>query len=103
MSYAAERAMQIKKLRMWKGLAIASLVLAVISFGWSVSFAFRKFPTTPQPDIGRIYPLNNHGWFTYLTRREWLEHNISFFLFFIFMGVFLTIGFLIIRPGHGQD
>jgi hypothetical protein len=36
-------------------------------------------PPTPQPEIGRIYPLNVHGWIVYLTRNEEFQLNFLFF------------------------
>lgn len=43
---------------------IASGVLAFSLFWWP------NIPSSPRPEEGRIYPLNNHGHYTYMNRSE---------------------------------
>ena len=89
--------MHVDKRRKWKPVAIVFMVIACISFVWSMSFLSRGFPTNPEPAIGRVYPLYNHGYVTYLTRIEWLEFHASLYLSFIFMGIYVAIDFWLDR------
>jgi hypothetical protein len=41
-------------------------------------------PRTPQPQLGRIYPINNHGTVVYLTEHEQSELTLLFFAAFGF-------------------
>jgi hypothetical protein len=48
-------------------------------------------PEKPQPEIGRIYPLNIHGTVVYLTKKEdlqmkWLFHGGT--IIFVIIGLF---------------
>jgi hypothetical protein len=45
--------------------------LLVISMYW-----WPSIPSTPRPAEGRIYPLNNHGEYAYMNRREHLMHEV---------------------------
>ena len=58
-------------------VAIILAVIAVSLFVWGLSFYFRDFPTSPDVVGGRVYPLNNHGHVTYLTRGEWINKRIA--------------------------
>ncbi|HXP46132.1 MAG TPA: hypothetical protein VN810_02585 [Terriglobales bacterium] len=49
-----------------------------VSFGFGISFYYRDLPNKPQPELGRIYPLNNHGFLLYMTRQEELQQDWSF-------------------------
>ena len=54
------------------------LVLCMVSclalgFSWLYLFFYYHdghLPVSPQPEIGRVYPSNNHGSVVYLTRAE---------------------------------
>jgi hypothetical protein len=76
---------------------IAKLIVTLCAIGYLASFAFggsfyfRNLPRDPQPELGRIYPLNNHGVLLYMTEREELQQNRSFIL----SGVLFAVGFLI--------
>ncbi len=59
-----------------RGSTKALKVLAILMFMWSFSFYFRSFPAQADPTIGRIYEISNHGAALFLTRGEWLTHNI---------------------------
>jgi hypothetical protein len=57
------------------------VVTMLTSFVFGISFYFRAFPDHPRPEIGRTYPINNHGFLLYLTKQERVEQVISFALF----------------------
>jgi len=58
------------------------------SLAFAVSFFFRDLPNRPHPELGRIYPLNNHGYYLYLNRKEHLAQEVSEYVSF---GLFLFI------------
>ena len=47
--------------------------------------------TVPAPELGRVCPLNNHGRYTFMTRRQYLTHEtrIGMFLVPFAVAVFL--------------
>ena len=63
----------------WKGTTIGFFVLVlactliIVSMYW-----WPDMSTSPRPEEGRIYPLNNHGHSTYMN--EW-EHQLERMLF----------------------
>lgn len=72
------------------------VLLSTICFGQALSFYYRpNLPTTPQPQIGRIYPLNNHGWITYLTKEEWYLYNFLYAMAAFYLILFALIGWFI--------
>lgn len=57
----------------WKILAIVLLVAFLGTFAVDFSmFYWPSIPSSPRPAEGRVYPLNNHGRYTYMNRREYL-------------------------------
>jgi hypothetical protein len=57
----------------WKILATVLFVTTLSSFLIDVSmFWWPDMPSSPRPSEGRVYPLNNHGRYTYMNRREYL-------------------------------
>jgi hypothetical protein len=52
--------------------------LGVLLFVWSFSFYLRSFPTQPDIAAGRVYEFGSHGSVGFLTRGEWLAHNLLF-------------------------
>ena len=70
--------------RVAKFVVLASIAAMALSFGVGVSFYYRDLPTYPRPEIGRTVPLDNHGYITYLTRRQDMEQNIAAVLFVVF-------------------
>ena len=60
-----------------KIVVIAGVVGAFASFFFATSFYYRDLPSKPQPELGRIYPINNHGYPLYLTKQEGLEQTFS--------------------------
>ena len=78
----------------WKVLA-ATLGVIYLAF-FLVDFSmywWPDMPTSPVPAEGRIYPLNNHGYHTYMN--EW-EHQLDETIWLIGPFLFLCL-FLIIR------
>jgi hypothetical protein len=43
------------------------------SFLFGISIFERDLPNRPQPELGRTYPINNHGVVLYLNKQEHLE------------------------------
>ncbi len=76
-----------------KLVLILCLVGMVLAFAFGISFYYRDLPSKPQPEAGRIYPLNNHGYYTYMTKREEVQQEISEFVF----GVLFVLAILIDR------
>ena len=59
-------------------------------------------PSTPRIETGQIYPLNNHGYYFYVTKSQKLFDDSGFFTFvvFCFGGVILGRQWKVIRdPG----
>ena len=76
-----------------KGVSgILGLVL-VIAFGFALSFYYRDLPRTPQPEVGRIYPLNNHGTILYLNEHEKREQEASFAICLVMFFVLVVIDY----------
>jgi hypothetical protein len=49
-----------------------------------ISFYFRGFPGSPQPELGRTHPLHYHQFVWYLTEQEEFERVFSLFLAAVF-------------------
>lgn len=60
-----------------KIIGIICVVGFFASLFFSISFYYRGFPSRPQPELGRIYPINNHGFPLYLTKREDFEQTLA--------------------------
>jgi len=56
-------------------------IAALVCFGFGVSFYYRGLPDKPQPTVGRIYPLNNHGFIMYMNEREQTQQRKAFIAF----------------------
>jgi len=50
-----------------KVIEIICVAAFFASFFFSISFYYRDLPNRPQPEHGRTYPINNHGYLLYLT------------------------------------
>lgn len=62
----------------WKVLAILLLTIFLVCLLIALSMPFwSNIPSEPQPSEGRIYPLNNHGHYTYMNRREYLLNQAA--------------------------
>lgn len=66
-----------------KIVSIMCVVGAVAAFALGISFYYLGLPTDADPDVGRIYPLNNHGYITFMTRKQYLVHIICSNLFML--------------------
>jgi hypothetical protein len=52
------------------GISLALYVTSFLSFLWNFYALQSTSPRTPQPQLGRVHQLNNHGSFFYLTDEE---------------------------------
>ncbi len=68
-----------------KTIGIICIVGLFASFFFAISFYYRGFPGRPQPELGRIYPINNHGFPLYLTKREDFEQTLASVLAVLFV------------------
>jgi hypothetical protein len=66
-----------------KVFSIVCVVAAVASFALGMSFYYLDLPTTPDPDLERTYQLNNHGYITFMTHRQYLVHEICIDVFML--------------------
>ena len=83
---------QNTRYRFWKRMATAAgsaMLVACLSYGYLwYQYAYTR-PTFAQPDQGRIYALNTHGFIVYLTKDEqcrldllkWTAITLGLFLF----------------------
>lgn len=56
----------------WKVVSVFLFLVFAITFTVDFSmYYWPSLPASPQPAEGRIYPLNNHGRYTYMNRREY--------------------------------
>jgi hypothetical protein len=65
-------------------LCLASLFLHL----WLFDKYFNSLPHQPQPQFGRVRPLNNHGSYVYLTDAE--ATGLSFLTLAFFVGFLVT-------------
>jgi CRISPR-associated Cas5-like protein len=57
----------------WKILFVAAFATCLASIFIVISmYWWPNIPSSPHPSEGRIYPLNNHGYYTYMDRSEYL-------------------------------
>ena len=63
---------------LWKALSIllVTIFLACLLIALSMPF-WSGIPSEPKPSEGRAYPLNNHGQYTYMNRRESLLNSAA--------------------------
>jgi hypothetical protein len=90
---------------MKRAVKIGEIILIAVSFacfGFSLSFYYRNFPRSPQPELGRTYVLNNHGYYTYLTKKEHDQQKSSFYLSAIF-GLVAVVMDCYADPFHGRN
>ena len=64
-----------------KTITIVSVATMFAALALGISFYYRGLPHTPQPEVGRIYSLNNHGYVLYMTHREKVQQETSFVVF----------------------
>lgn len=65
----------MKKTAKVAGIICVAGFFAALFFG--ISFYYRGFPSQPQPELGRTYPINNHGFPLYLTQKEDFEQTLA--------------------------
>lgn len=57
----------------WKILYVSLFAVFFVTFLVDFSMYYWPIiPSSPRPAEGRVYPLNNHGQYTYMNRREYL-------------------------------
>ena len=66
--------------RIWKWLGVGLFLTALAGWLWCAATAFQyqqSLPRHPEPEAGRVYPLNVHGIVVYQTRyeRDRLDHS----------------------------
>ena len=66
-------------------------IAALVCFGFAISFYYRGLPDKPQPAVGRIYPLDNHGLITYMTEREERQQRRGFIGFGVLFAVAMAL------------
>jgi hypothetical protein len=89
-----------RRLFKWKVAIWTFYVSACVAFFGAVSFVYVKAPTIPDPTTGAIYPLNNHGYVTYLTRRADLTREGLFIICGVAVGIAILIDFVIAPFRH---
>jgi hypothetical protein len=68
-----ERLLAGRRRTSWKVLSVALVVSLAVSFLINISmYWWPDIPSSPRPTEGRVYPLNNHGHYTYMNRQEYL-------------------------------
>jgi len=80
----------------WKAVSIVLFVAAFASFLVNFSmYWWPDMPSSPNPAQGRVYPLNNHGSYTYMNKREYdLEWALSLF-YIVCLGAYAAIYYLV--------
>jgi hypothetical protein len=81
----------------WKILMVALAVAYGACFLIDLSmYWWPDMPTLPNPAQGRVYALNNHGYYTYMNAWEQRLHNTIFFLMLplLFAGIGLIMHFV---------
>jgi hypothetical protein len=60
----------------WRILYVSLFVVFLATFAVDLSMYFwPSIPSSPVPAEGRIYPLNNHGTYTYMNKQEYELDN----------------------------
>lgn len=82
--------------RLWKlvsvGLFATGVALGVIGFSM---FWWPNIPSSPRPEEGRIYPLNNHGRYTYMNSSEHLIQELAWVGTPVLLFTFAAIQYLV--------
>jgi len=60
-----------------KVIGIICIAGSFALFFFAISFYYRDLPGRPQPELGRTYPINNHGFPLYLTKKEDFEQTLA--------------------------
>jgi hypothetical protein len=80
----------------WKVLTIILLVTYMSGALLNISmYWWPNIPTYPRPAEGRIYPLNNHGHYTYMNEREYrFQETTGLILPAVLLSLFLINYFI---------
>ncbi len=78
-----------------KIVGVICVICSVAAFVFALSFYYRHLPNKPEPELGRIYPLNNHGYYTYMTGGEQLQQQVSEFLSIVLFALAVLINHFI--------
>jgi len=95
---------RFRQSRPWKYVAIGLAASGFACLGsllyLTILFSSTR-PRSQHPEIGRVYPLNNHGVVVYLTRGENFAFVLLIVLAVIFLGLFVAVGSFLVknRPG----
>lgn len=74
-------------------ILIAVTIFSCLGFGVYLYYHYAfSLPNKPQPEIGRIYPLNMHGTIVFLTKHEHLQLKWLFrtMITFVFIAILYT-------------
>ena len=86
--------MQVTMNKPMKRLEVLAAALAaaglVAAFGLTMYFV-RTLPRTPDPAVGRVIPMNEHGTFVYLNSAENLLHKGLFVVAAVSFGLAVLI------------
>jgi len=88
--------------RPWRKISLGLVATALVTFGVAVCLTLSYLdtrPTSSQPELGRVYLLNNHGRLVYLTATEaYLRIGLYAFSVAVFVAGALLDWFLVRRP-----
>lgn len=85
-----------RKVTFWKILTVLVSVPMLVSFLISFSmYWWPGIPSSPRPAEGRIYPLNNHGHYTYMNRRECLLNQAMWWIYPPGMAALIAIEYFV--------
>jgi len=80
----------------WKVLSVVLFASCFLSGLIGISlYAWPNIPSSPRPAEGRIYPLNNHGHYTYMNRSEHILSQIPFWITPVFLPAFAAIQYFV--------
>jgi hypothetical protein len=83
-------------------LSVAAVVSGLLSiYPWF--YYYENLPSSPQPAVGRIYPVNMHGATKYATREQRRRLNLSEEAFFSCIAVLCLSGILVIDELGQKD
>jgi hypothetical protein len=82
--------------KFWKVVCVLLFVVYAAIFIVDFSmFYWPSIPLSPKPAEGRIYPLNNHGRYTYMNRREYLLDEDGRLIGFLLLGGIMAICYFV--------
>jgi hypothetical protein len=71
-----------RKRTLWRVLSIILGAICLVCFLTSFSmYWWPSIPPSRRPSEGRVYPLNNHGYYTYMNREEYLLNQSAHWIF----------------------